>query len=148
MMRYCRLLIAAPLLIALVSPAVAVPPFYIEFKKDYLEQLKDKKFVETVDKADVKCLICHQGKQKKNRNDFGKVVSKFLTKKDAKDKEKIAAGLKKAFAMHVDPKNDKSETYLDRLKASKWPAGKLEDLKKDPKKEPGKEAPAEGEKKE
>jgi hypothetical protein len=148
MMRYCRLLLAAPLLIAIVSPAAAVPPFYIEFKKDYLEQLKDKKFVETVDKADVKCLICHQGKQKKNRNDFGKVVSKFLTKKDAKDKEKIAAGLKKAFAMHVDPKNDKSETYLDRLKASKWPAGKLEDLKKDPKKEPGKEAPAEGEKKE
>src|SRR5256885_3911239 len=53
----------------------------------------------------------------------------------AKDKEKIAAGLKKAFEMHVDPKNDKSETYLDRLKASKWPAGKLEDLKKEPKKD-------------
>ena len=78
---------------------------------------------------------CHQGKQKKNRNEFGKVVGKFLTKKDAKDKEKIAAGLKKALAMHVDPKNDKSETYMDRLKASKWPAGKLEDLKKEPKKE-------------
>src|SRR4051812_22439200 len=51
MMRYCCLLVAALLLIALVSPAVAVPPFYIEFKKDYLEQLKDRKFVETVDKA-------------------------------------------------------------------------------------------------
>jgi hypothetical protein len=137
MMRYCRLLIGLPILIAMVTPAIAVPPFYIEFKKDYLEQLKDKKFVETVDKADVKCLICHQGKQKKNRNDFGKVVGKFLTKKDAKNKEKIAEGLKKALAMHVDPKNDKSETYMDRLKASKWPAGKLEDLKKDPKKGEG-----------
>jgi hypothetical protein len=137
MMRYCRLLIGLPILIAMVTPAIAVPPFYIEFKKDYLESLKDKKFVEAVDKADVKCLVCHQGKQKKNRNDFGKVVGKFLTKKDAKNKEKIAEGLKKALAMHVDPKNDKSETYMDRLKASKWPAGKLEDLKKDPKKGEG-----------
>jgi hypothetical protein len=136
-MRSLKFLLVVPVLMAIASTAGAVPPFYIEFKKDYLEQLKDKKFVETVDKADVKCLICHQGKQKKNRNEFGKVVSKFLTKKDAKDKEKIAAGLKKAFAMHVDPKNDKSETYLDRLKASKWPAGKLEDLKKDPKKGEG-----------
>ena len=42
--------------------------------------------------------------------------------------------------MHVDPKDEKSETYLDRLKASKWPGGNLEDLKKDPKGEPGKEA--------
>jgi hypothetical protein len=147
-MRSLRFLLVVPVLIAIVSTAGAVPPFYIEFKKDYLEQLKDKKFVEAMDKADVKCLVCHQGKQKKNRNDFGKVVGKFLTKKDAKDKEKIAAGLKKAFAMHVDPKNDKSETYLDRLKASKWPGGKLDDLKKDPKKEPGKEAAADGEKKE
>jgi hypothetical protein len=39
--------------------------------------------------------------------------------------------------MHVDPKDDKSETYMDRLMASKWPGGKLEDLKKDPPKKAG-----------
>jgi len=112
----------------------------VEFKKDYIDSLKDKKFAEAMDKGDVKCLVCHQGKQKKNRNDFGKVVGKLLTKKDAKDKDKIAAGLKKALAMHVDPKDEKSETYMDRLMASEWPGGKLEDLKKDPKK-PGVAAP-------
>ena len=150
-MRYCYLLCAAAVLFALASPAGAVPQFYNEFKKDYLDSLKDKKFAEAMDKADVKCLVCHQGKQKKNRNDFGKVVGKLLTKKDAKDKEKIATGLKNALAKHVDPKNDKSETYMDRLMASKWPAGKLEDLKKDPKKDPAKDvkdAATEGEKKE
>ncbi len=63
------------------------------------------------------------------------VVGKFLTKKDAKKPEKIAEGLKKALAMHVDPKDEKSETYLDRLKAGKWPGGDLEDLKKEPKKD-------------
>jgi hypothetical protein len=150
MMRYCRLLIAVPVLFALISTAGAVPLFYNELKKDYLDSLKDKKFVEAVEKDDVKCLMCHQGKQKKNRNDFGKVVSKLLTKKD-KDKEKIATALKKALATHVDPKKEKSETYMDRLMASKWPGGKLEDLKKDPKKEPGKDgkdAATEGAKKE
>jgi hypothetical protein len=140
-MRSLRFLLVVPVLIAFVAPAAALPPFQIEFKKDYIDSLKDKKFAEEMNKADVKCLVCHQGKQKKNRNDFGKVVSKFLTKKDAKDKDKIAAGLKKSLAMHVDPKNDKSETYMDRLMASKWPGGKLEDLKKDPPKKAGEAEP-------
>jgi len=143
-MRHWYLLCAVCLVFALALPTRAVPPFYVEFKKDYLENLKDKKFAEAMDKPDVKCLVCHQGKQKKNRNDFGKVVGKFLTKKDAKDKEKIAEGLKKALAMHVDPKDDKSPTYLERLESGEWPGGKLDDLKKDPPKKAG----AEGEKKE
>jgi hypothetical protein len=134
-MRYCYFLCAAVVLFALASPAGAIPQFYAEFKKDYLDSLKDKKFAEAMGKSDVKCLICHQGKQKKNRNSFGKEVAKVLTKKDKSDNEKIAAGLKKALAMHVDPKDEKSETYMDRLKASKWPGGKLEDLMKDPKKD-------------
>jgi hypothetical protein len=82
--------------------------------------------------------VCHQGKaSKKNRNAFGAEVAKLLTKKDIKDHEKIAAGLKKALAMHVDPKDPKSETYMDRLQAGKWPGGTLEDLKKEPKKGAG-----------
>src|SRR5439155_24316825 len=105
------------------------------FKKDYLDKHPDKKFVETVDKADVKCFVCHQGKKKKdNRNAFGQELAKLLDrKKDLKNDEKITASIKKVLAMHVDPKNDKSETYMDRLKASKWPAGDLEELKKEPK---------------
>jgi len=134
-MRYCYFLCAAVVLFALASPVGAIPQFYTAFKKDYMDSLKDKKFAEAMAKSDVKCLICHQGKQKKNRNSFGKEVAKVLTKKDKSDNEKIAAGLKKALAMHVDPKDEKSETYMDRLKASKWPGGKLEDLMKDPKKD-------------
>ena len=134
-MRDLRFLLVVAVLIAVASPAWAVPPFYTEFKKDYLDNLKDKKFAEAVDKPDVKCLVCHLGKKdKKTRNEFGKVVGKYLTKKDAKNKEKIAEGLKKALAMHVDPKDDKSPTYLERLESGQWPGGKLEDLKKEPKK--------------
>jgi hypothetical protein len=132
-MRALRLLIAVSVLAVFASSAGAFPQFYAEFKKDYVDELKDKKFAEEL-KGEAKCFVCHQGKQKKNRNAFGKEVGKLLTKKEQKDPAKIAAGLKKALAMHVDPKDDKSETYMDRLMASKWPGGKLEDLKKDPKK--------------
>jgi hypothetical protein len=134
-MRALKYLLVVPVLFAFVSPAAAIKPFYDEFKKDYLDNLKDKKFAETVDKGADKCFICHQGKSKKNRNAFGKEVSKLLTKKDAKDTAKMDKAFKAVLAMHVDPKDKKSETYLDRLNKGEWPGGKLEDLKKEPKKE-------------
>jgi hypothetical protein len=135
-MRQCRLLIAAPLLFILASSVGARPAYYAIFKKEHLETLSDKKFVESVDKAEggAKCLICHQGKKSKEaRNSMGKELSKLITKKDQKNTEKVSAAINKVLAMHVDPKDPKSETYMDRLKASKWPAGNLEDLKKEPK---------------
>jgi hypothetical protein len=133
-MRTLKLLVAVPMLLVMASSASALPPFQKEFQKEYLETLKDQKFAAELEKSNVKCLVCHQGRHKKNRNAFGMAVGKFLTKKDAKHPEKIAEGLKKALAMHVDPKDPKSETFLDRLKAGKWPGGDLADLKKEPKK--------------
>lgn len=134
-MRYWYLSCAVLFLFALVSPAGAVPKFYQVFKKEFLDKHPDKKFVEAMDKSDVRCLVCHQGKKKKdNRNAFGAELAKLLDrKKDMKNDEKIAASIKKVLAMHVNPKDEKSETYMDRLKASKWPAGELEELKKEPK---------------
>jgi hypothetical protein len=137
-MRYCRFLLAIPVLIAIASPAGAVPKFYEVFKKEYLDSHKDKEFAEAVGKADVKCLVCHQGrKNKKARNIFGNELAKLLDrKKDLKDDKKISASVKTVLTLRVDPKNEKSETYLDRLMHSKWPAGELEELKKEPKEEP------------
>jgi hypothetical protein len=135
-MRYRYVLIATAFLIALIAsrPAHAILPFYNAFKKDYLDQLEDKKFAEEVNKASNRCFVCHQSKDRKKRNVMGKELSKYLnSKKDAKDAEKISASIKKVLETHVDPKDDKSETYLDRLKASKWPAGDLEELKKETK---------------
>ena len=78
----------------------------------------------------------HQGKLRKHHNAFGiHLVDLLDRKKDMRDKEKIAAAIKKVVEMHVDPKDEKSETYLDRIKASKWPGGELDDLKKEPPKD-------------
>ena len=143
-MRKVCLLIAVSVLVSFATPAGAIKPFYDEFKKEVLDNLKDKKAAEAFVKDDVKCFICHQGKSKKNRNMFGKEIAKLLHKKDQKDTKKMDAAFKKVLAMHVDPKNEKSDTFMDRLQAGKWPGGDLAELKK----EPAKDAKDGGEKKE
>ena len=133
-MRYRFLLLAATPLIAFsfAQSSFAIPAFSKVFTKEYVENNSDKKFAEEAGKAPNSCYICHQGKERKNRNAFGKEVGKLLDKKkDAKNEQKISDSIKKALEMHVDPKDEKSETYMDRVKAGKYPVGTLEELKKD-----------------
>jgi hypothetical protein len=137
-MRYRFLLLAATPLIAFsfTQSSFAIPAFSKVFTKEYVENNSDKKFAEEAGKAPNACFICHQGKERKNRNAFGKEVGKLLDKKkDAKNEQKISDSIKKALEMHVDPKDDKSETYMDRVKAGKYPVGTLEENKKDPPKD-------------
>ena len=134
-MRYVCISIVAALLIALapLQPASAVVQFYNVFKAEYLEKHPDKQYAATLTKASDKCYVCHQGKSRKNHNAFGEHLDELLDrKKDMKDVPKITAALKKVVEMRVDPKNEKSETYVDRIKAGKWPGGELEELKKEP----------------
>ena len=134
-MRCICLSIVAALLIGLSAarPAVAVVQFYNVFKAEYLANHPDKEYIAALTKASDKCYVCHQGKKRKNHNAFGEHLVELLDRKtDMKDVEKIKAALEKVLAMHVDPKDEKSETYADRIKASKWPGGELEALKKEP----------------
>jgi hypothetical protein len=135
-MRYaCLLTLAALMLVVSAArPSVAVPQFYTVYKKEFLEKHPDKEYAAAVDKGTAKCLVCHQGKKsRKHHNAFGEHLEELLDrKKDLKDIEKITAMLKKVVAMHIDPKDEKSETYFDRIKASKWPGGELADLEKEP----------------
>jgi hypothetical protein len=137
-MRYvCSMLLAFMLVLFAARPASAVLQFYQVYKTEYLENHPDKKYVAEVDKGTNKCFVCHQGKKsRKNHNAFGLPLVDLLDrKKDLKDKEKIKEAIAKVAAMHVDPKDTKSETYLDRIKASKWPGGELKQLMEEPKEE-------------
>jgi cytochrome c2 len=132
---YFRLLVVVTLALAwsVAQPAAAVVQFYMEYKKLLLDTHSDKEYATTVNKVANRCLICHQGKLRKNHNAFGKHLVPLLDRKtDLRDKEKIIAAIKKVVEMHVNPDDDKSETYLDRIRASKWPGGELEELKKEP----------------
>ena len=131
---YCLIAITLSLVVGgMCRPAEAVVQFYMEYKKAYLDTHPDKEYAAAVNKAADRCFICHQGKNRKNHNAFGIHLVELLDRKtDLRDKEKINAAIKKVVEMHVDPKDENSETYLDRIKASKWPGGELSDLKKEP----------------
>jgi hypothetical protein len=134
-MRKLCILAAAAVVLAMsfARPSAAVLQFYNAFVDQYIKPHPDKKFAEMVIK-EAKCLVCHQGKVRKNHNVFGDELKKLLDRtKDTKDTEKMLASFKKVLEMRVDPKNEKSETYGDRLKASKLPAGELAELEKEPK---------------
>jgi hypothetical protein len=94
--------------------------FVAAYVKADSDDAKDKTFSEAVEKA--KCNICHEGKVKKNRNDYGKALGELLSRKtDTENKEKILAALKTVEAKHVNPKDDKSPTFGERIRAGKLP---------------------------
>jgi hypothetical protein len=133
-MRYICLSVLAALgmVVAAARPAAAVVQFYNVFKKEYLDNHPNQEFVAEINKGTNKCYICHQGKSRKHHNEFGILLVEPLDRKtDTKNVDKIKAELAKVMAMHVDPKDEKSETFADRLKAGKWPGGELEELKKE-----------------
>ena len=87
-----------------VNSAYAVKPFLDEFMKKY----PDVKAA-----ADKKCNVCHEGTDKKMRNEYGKALNAHLKKGDAKDTAKINAAFET-----VAKENAK---FGDNLKAGKLP---------------------------
>lgn len=111
-----------------VANAWAVPAFDAAFKKMYCEGNSNAKFVEAVGAA--KCDVCHNGKDKKVRNEYGQAVGKFLKKGDfGGDSKKydpkseegmkvLAEGLKKA----EGEKAASGKTFGEIIKAGELPA--------------------------
>jgi hypothetical protein len=87
-----------------VNSAYAVKPFLDEFVK---------KYPDVKGAADKKCGVCHEGTDKKVRNDYGKALNAFIKKGDAKDTAKINEAFDK-----VAKENAK---FGDNLKAGKLP---------------------------
>lgn len=127
--------LAAAMFVAVPQKSHAILPFFKAFVGEYVEDTSDEDWTKLV-KKEAKCFVCHQGKKsKKNRNAYGKELGKLLTKKDAKDTDKIIEALKKVSEMHTDADDDKSPTYGELIAEGKLPAGDLEDLKEEPKEE-------------
>jgi hypothetical protein len=134
----CLFLAACILLSAAARPAAALLAFYKVWEEEYLTNHPDKDYVALVKKNPNRCFVCHQGKNRKHRNEYGSHLDELLDKKDAKDKEKILAAIKQVGDMHFDPNDDQSDTFNARIAASKFPGGELDDLKKEPPKEAAK----------
>ncbi len=101
------------------DPALATPVF----KKQFEEQYPALKGVA----EEQKCNVCHYGKSKKNKNDYGKALAELLKKDNYKDErvkaepEKVRAEFDAAFKKVEEAKSKGGETFGARLKAGKAP---------------------------
>lgn len=133
MRNVCLVLLVGLFLSIIARPAAAVLQFYKVWEEEYLTDHPDKDYVALVKKPANRCFVCHVGKKRTHRNEYGAEMEEALEwKKDAKNKEKILEVIKAAGEQHVDPDDESSETFAERIAASKFPAGELEDLKKEP----------------
>ncbi len=110
----CIFAAIALVLTATPSTLEATPNIKKAFDANYVKTSTSADFKAAAAKA--KCNVCHYGKSKKNRNDFGKAISKFTNKKE-KDAAKLADALKKA----VLEKNADKATFESLIKAGKLP---------------------------
>ncbi len=123
-------------------PAAAIMPFHKQFIKLYLgeDANQDSELATIAADKKKKCLVCHQGKKKKNRNPYGQQLSMLLDKKkDKKDLEKIVASLKAVAEMRRDPNDESSPTFGELIAEGKLPGGSLEALLKEPAEEKDKD---------
>ncbi|MCA9208616.1 MAG: hypothetical protein KDA55_09690 [Planctomycetales bacterium] len=106
------------------QPAWAIKDFADVFAEKYVDNSGNDGLKSAA--AETKCNVCHYGKSKKNRNDFGKALSKHITKGKASDLKKedpaaakaaIAEALEKALA----EKKEGDKTFGDVLKAGMLP---------------------------
>lgn len=121
-MKKVSLLVAAALVLGVSASAFALPPVMPEFIKTY-PGLEEK--VKELGDSN-KCMVCH-GKSKKDKNEYGKAVGKFVTKakvNELKDDEAarskyIVEGLTKA----ADEKSSGGKTFGEIIKEGKLPGG-------------------------
>jgi hypothetical protein len=128
MKKFCVSLAVLALLGMSAAPAWAVPAFNNAFKDAFVKE--GTPLAEKV--AEAKCNVCHVGKDKKMKNEFGMVVAKYLKKgdfagdskkydpKSDEGKKALADGLQKAVA----EKSSSGKTFAERMQAGELPAAK------------------------
>jgi hypothetical protein len=83
----------------LARESLALPPFSKEWNGKYVEGNKNETFVKAVGEA--KCNVCHDAasKSKKDKNEYGKAVGKFLTKAEF---DKVKTDMEAAKKLRID----------------------------------------------
>lgn len=109
------------------SPAMAVKEFKDAFAAKYVNSDSTADNDVALAKAfkQVSCGVCHANPDnKKIRNDYGKQLEKLLSKKDKKNKAKIAAALETVAKLKSKPSDPQSPTFGEKIASGKLPAAK------------------------
>lgn len=123
-----RLSLTLLLTLLAARPASALLPWQRDWEEKYVKDNKDAKFVEAAKAA--RCNVCHDAnsKTRKDKNDYGKAVGKFITKSefDMLKKKKDDEGAKKYVLQALEKaeaeKGADGKTYGDKIKAGLLPS--------------------------
>jgi hypothetical protein len=133
MRKFALALLAAALAWGAARPALAILQFYKVWDEVYLKENENKEFVEQVRNPRVRCLVCHQGKNRKHHNPYGiHLVEPLDKKKHIRDPEAVREALAELGEMHIDPDDEDSPTYDELIQAGQLPGGTLEELQEEP----------------
>jgi len=113
-------------LLAQIQPVLGVEAFKKEFINKYVKKDSDvpaeKALAEAVAKAN--CNVCHVGKNKKSRNEYGKALDELLDKKtDIKNAKKIQDALDQVSGKKSNANDARSPTFGELIKQGKLPGG-------------------------
>lgn len=93
------------------------------YPKRLHEVTKNSKAADAI--KEQKCVACHDPKEKKKRNDFGKAVNKNLTKDDFDnlkgDMEKLGKKVEDAIKAALKEKSPGGKTFGEMIEAGKVP---------------------------
>ncbi len=98
------------IVLSALQSADARPKYFAEFKDKYAK-------VEGL--SEQKCNVCHEGKDKKDKNVYGNAFGATLNAKNAKDSEEIQKALA---GTEAKPSQVSGKTFGDLLKSNKLPA--------------------------
>jgi formylmethanofuran dehydrogenase subunit E len=113
------------MVLALNANVFAIPAFKKQWDENYLEGNENASFVAAVEEA--KCNVCHYGKSKKNRTDYGQALHEFLEKDNYKasrvreEPEKVKAEILEAFKKVEAMKAADGKSYGEKIKAGTLP---------------------------
>ena len=119
------LVLTGAMVLALNANALAIPEFKKQWDASYLEGNSDATFTAAVGEA--KCNVCHYGKSKKNRNDYGQALHQFLEKDNYKparvkeETEKVKAEILEAFKKVEEMKGTDGVTFGEKIKKGLLP---------------------------
>ena len=110
---------------AVVSPAYAIKPFYLELRAKYVKpkstEQNDVALMLAFEQSG--CTICHPGDDKHKLTRYGGQVAWRINKFDKGNKKKIQEAFDEVGALRSDPYEPKSPTYGELFRQGKLPPG-------------------------
>ena len=125
MQRHLAIVAAAGIGLLTAGQAAGLPPIWEAWEEKYLSEnpaLKEQVLLRAqVQVSGGTCMVCHHMHDKKRYHPYRAAIAKLLHRDDWWDKAKIRQALDAVDQMQIDPKDENSPTFGDRIRSGRLP---------------------------